>query len=365
MVKNIILVGLGPHARRIYYPLLEKYAKSHQLNLVLVVDVQDQQDKICAYLAGRPLQPEKLFFIESNQRNRPNLEGQLQAALDRLVLEQRLDGVIISTEAKAHKPYLLWAIERNLDVLVDKPIVALCGLTTHRKAARQIYTDYLEIEAKLRQSRSNVIVQCQRCSHPGYCFVKTYLTEFIQQYQIPLSYLDIYHADGMWCMPPELFERENHPYKYGYGKLMHSGYHFIDLWAWLVETNNPLESKKPTELDLVVKRFGPADFLHQVSQADYQRLLQADNYQPYFSPEMRQTAQQFGELDVYILGQLKRAGAVVTTATINLQQNFFSRRAWANPPEDVYKGNGRVRHERLNVQVGNLLNLQVHSYQAL
>ena len=26
--KNIILVGLGPHARRIYYPLLEKYGLS-------------------------------------------------------------------------------------------------------------------------------------------------------------------------------------------------------------------------------------------------------------------------------------------------------------------------------------------------
>ena len=33
-------------------------------------------------------------------------------------------------------------------------------------------------------------------------------------------------------------------------------------------------------------------------------------------------------------------------------------------PKDTYKSNGRVRHERLNVQVGPLMNIQVHSYQA-
>ena len=52
------------------------------------------------------------------------------------------------------------------------------------------------------------------------------------------------------------------------------------------------------------------------------------------------------------------------TGNINLQQNSFSRRAWTHEPADVYKGNGRVRHERVNIQVSNLLNIQVHSYQS-
>jgi hypothetical protein len=67
---------------------------------------------------------------------------------------------------------------------------------------------------------------------------------------------------------------------------------------------------------------------------------------------------------VFVLCQLKRGDVVVTTASINLQQNSFSRRAWLEQAADVYKGNGRVRHERLNLQVGNLLNIQAHSYQA-
>jgi len=49
MEKNIILVGLGPHARRIYYPLLEKYAGQHAVKLALVVDLADQEDVIRRY----------------------------------------------------------------------------------------------------------------------------------------------------------------------------------------------------------------------------------------------------------------------------------------------------------------------------
>ena len=55
---------------------------------------------------------------------------------------------------------------------------------------------------------------------------------------------------------------------------------------------------------------------------------------------------------------------MVTTATLNLMQNSFSRRGWFEPRPDLYKGNGRVRHERLVLQVGTLLSVHVHSYQS-
>ena len=38
-------------------------------------------------------------------------------------------------------------------------------------------------------------------------------------------------------MMPHDYDIENHPYKYGYGKLFHSGYHFIDLLAEFVKLN--------------------------------------------------------------------------------------------------------------------------------
>lgn len=67
---------------------------------------------------------------------------------------------------------------------------------------------------------------------------------------------------------------------------------------------------------------------------------------------------------MFVQCQLKRDDFVVTTGSIELQQNSFSRRGWVEEAPDVYKGNGRVRHERVNIQVGPLLNIQVHSYQS-
>ena len=360
--KKLILVGLGPHARRIYYPLLEKYAARYDLRLLLVVDLQDQENTIRTFLQGKALQPEQLYFGDSNWRKSGSLAPTLLELLNSLAAAA--DGIIISTEPKAHKPYALWAIDHDVDVLMDKPISAPLDVTNQLEAARQIVKDYVEIEQHLARSKSNFIVQCQRRSHPGYQYVQHYLKTFTSEFQVPLSFIDIYHADGMWAMPDEICARENHPYKYGYGKLMHSGYHFIDLFCWLTEVNRCVSGKTPTYADLFVRHFNPADFMQQINQHDYQRLLRTERFEPCFAPEQHALAERFGEMDVFISGQLLRDKHVVTTASINLQQNSFSRRASPTTPQDVYKGNGRVRHERLTLQVSTLLSIQVHSYQA-
>lgn len=364
MPKSIILIGLGPHARRIYYPLLEKYAECYQIRIPLIIDLQDQQETIQRYLANRSLQPESTCFLDTALRNQDELSPDVALLLDSVVCANPGCSLILSTEAKAHKPYLLWAIAHNVDVLMDKPISTPVGAGIDVDAARQIFTDYCEIEAALCRSSANVIVQCQRRSHPGYQLVHDYLVEFIQNFQVPLSYLDIHHADGMWCMPSEFFSRENHPYKYGYGKLMHSGYHFVDLAAWLLGCNDMLETKRPEHAELFVKSFRPYDFLHQLNAEDYVRLFQTDRFDCCFSPEQLQQTRHFGEMDSFVLCQLKRDDAVMSTLSLNLQQNSFSRRSWCTQPLDTYKGNGRVRHEQMSLQVGNLLNIQVHSYQA-
>jgi predicted dehydrogenase len=362
--KNIVLAGLGPHARRIYYPLLEKYAEQYRIRLLLVIDRKEQSAAIHKYLEGRSLQPEQLLFIDDNQNVDESPGDELLTTLRDLSRKHHISGLIISTEPRAHKFYALWAILNNIHVLVDKPITAPPASSIDVHAARQVYADYLDLERCLSMSKSNFIVQAQRRSHAGYTLVKNYLEEFTRQYPIPVSYMDIYHGDGMWVMPEEIYGRENHPYKYGYGKLMHSGYHFIDLFAWLAEINMRLDNKRPDTAEIVARRFGPYDFLHQMTQEDYATLFDAQLPRAWFTPERMKGLKNFGEQDVFVMCQLKRDDVVVTTGSINLQQNSFSRRSWMKQASDVYKGNGRVRHERLNLQVGNLLNIQVHSYQS-
>src|SRR4051794_20024601 len=101
--KNIVLAGLGPHARRIYYPLLEKYAAQYNIRLLLLIDRHDQSESLHKYLAGRNLQPEQLLFIDANQNVDEAPGDELLAPLRDLSRKPPITGIIIATEPRAHK----------------------------------------------------------------------------------------------------------------------------------------------------------------------------------------------------------------------------------------------------------------------
>lgn len=366
--KRIALIGLGPHSRRIYYPLLQKHAQQYNIEIPLLVDLKSQAASIESYLAQCTLQPKQLYLIDDQHKHHPDLDHQLAQTIIE-TCGRSCDSIIIASEAQTHEAYIRFALKHNLHVLTDKPISAPKGVSTSIDSAESIYERFTQIEQRLEHSTGTLSVQCQRRSHVGYQLIHDYLAEFLQTYEIPLSYLNIYHGDGMWPMPTEMFQRENHPYKYGYGKLMHSGYHFVDLFAWIVELNQMIPRKVPNNVEMFVQTFRPSDLLHQISQRDYQKMFSQEpqqncGFQESFTKAKLMQAQSLGELDAFIQCQLKQDDLVVTTGSIDLQQNSFSRRAWAHEPADVYKGNGRVRHERINLQVGNILNIQVHSYQS-
>lgn len=364
-MKNIILVGLGPHAKRIYYPFLEKHRATFGIALKLLVELESQSSKTAEFLDQRILRPEKILYLQDNELNRKgfSLDPAARHELNRLVCADKIDGMIISTEPKAHKIYAEWALENGVNILMDKPITAPIFPGTDIASAKRIYSDYLDLKKLLKGSKSKFYVMCQRRNHQGYGFIKKYLNDFVSEFGIPVSYIDIYHADGSWSLPHE-FNKENHPYKYGYGKLMHSGYHFIDLFAWLAEVNFGLERVKPDKARIFTARFTPNDFFNQVSGDEYQKFFGQTAISDFFRSYQRSDYEHFGELDSYIMTQLMRGRHVITSGSINLQQNSFSRRGWFDLPRDTYKGNGRVRHERVNIQVSQFLNIQAHSYQS-
>ncbi|MFZ2152722.1 MAG: hypothetical protein WAV41_01545 [Microgenomates group bacterium] len=365
-MKNIALVGVGPHARKIYYPLLEKYQAQFNIHLSLVIDLEDQRSKIERFILESNLKPEKSIYLDNNDHNRlgDKLDPIAEKELDLLVSQRRIDGIIIATEPKAHNIYLKWATDNNIPILLDKPITSPVGSNVDIESSKKVYRDFLEIEQMVKKSKGRCYVSVQRRSHDGYIFIRDYLNDFIKQYGVPISYFDSYFADGTWTMPNE-FEKENHPYKYGYGKLMHSGYHGVDLFSWITELNDQVVDKKPNQARLYVNSFSPVDFFHQINQQNYEKLFgKSENITSFFEKYQEENFKNYGELDVFIMLQLLRDNKVVTTGSITLQQNSFSRRAWLDLPEDTYKGNGRLRHERQNIQVSNLLNIQVHTYQA-
>ena len=145
---------------------------------------------------------------------------------------------------------------------------------------------------------------------------------------------------------------------------MHSGYHFVDLFAWIAQVNFSLERIRPQTAKIFTARFTPNDLFHQIDEEVCTKLFDQQTIRDFYTIYRRENYEKHGELDAYTLVQLMCGQNVVMTGSINLQQNSFSKRGWFDLPKDTYKGNGRIRHERVNIQVSHFLNMQVHSYQA-
>ncbi len=360
-MTRVLVIGCGPDARRNYLPVLEQMPAARDLRLAAVVDLEDQRETLEQYFASRPLKPEKYIWVPPAARDNSSLSSGVRRALDRLSAAQPIDAVFITTEPKAHLPYLAWAIEKDLPVLVEKPLSAPVDASCRTKPAQEIMHHFLRILRLLDQHPlSRVTVMAQRRYHPGYNFIRSYVRDLVEEFRIPISFVDLYYSDGQWRLPDE-YDWENHPFKYGYGKLLHGGYHFIDLLQVLLESNDLLPEKAPNRVSAFSHSFRPSDALAQITLTDYERLWARAGSHRGFGPCRTDAC---GELDCYNLLQFRRDDIVVTTAAVNLLHNGFSRRAWREPADDTYKRNGRVRHERCTINVGPLLSIQVFSYEA-
>jgi hypothetical protein len=204
------------------------------------------------------------------------------------------------------------------------------------------------------------MVFCQRRKHKWFLFIKQYIEEVIAQYWIPITYIGYYHSDGMWNMPNEFVYRENHPYKYWYGKLLHSGYHFIDICGYLTNLNN----NHTKQINMYVSEINAKDTFAYANQYTFEKIFPNWTFHTNLDTYMNKIV-NFGEVDCFInLQLLNQVWLVETTLQLDLLQTGFSRRAWQELPIDTYKGNGRLRHEYININLGHLVNIKVHSYKS-
>ena len=257
---NIVLVGLGPHAKRIYMNLFKKY----RIIPKIIVDLKSKRKDIEAYLEECDFRGVELYLVEDSQRDALELANDVKKELKELLVQKDVKYSIISTEPKSHFAYAKFFLENDINILMDKPITAPANVNSDTKQAIRIKEEYdiLCQMYKKKKDKLSFKIQCQRRFHEGYIYVKRVLEQIIREYNIPVTYIDVYHNDGMWNMPSEFIDRENHPYKYGYGKLFHSGYHFIDLLAWLMEVNRETKGKHINNAEMFVTTNNPVDFFN-------------------------------------------------------------------------------------------------------
>lgn len=358
-MKNIALVGIGPHAKRIYLP----YFKKHKVNLALVIDLDSQKNSIRKYLDDNGFKKTKIFTINDKFKDNDHLPNDVSSNLLSVCNVFEITHLIISTEPKGHFMYLEFGLKNNLNVLTDKPITVTKNMTS-LSSIEKVRKQYYEILDLAKHSKGSCKVMCQRQYHRGYEKIKEILTDTVNKYKLPITNVDIFHSDGAWEMPHDML-KQNHPYLFGYGKLFHSGYHFIDLLSDFIKINDSLGgTKKIVDGDVYSTVCTPNDEMEFLTIKDYKELFKNQDIPSYYNENENPTFKKFGEKDYHgLLTFYNKDGFTITTANLNLLHNGVSRRSWIET-KDFYKSNGRIRHERINIEIGHLLNIQVHSYQS-
>ena len=155
-----------------------------------------------------------------------------------------------------------------------------------------------------------------------------------------------------------------HSYNQGFGKCSHSGYHFLDIINFFTDFIG--KTKKITNVELNSKFLRSIDFLTQITLKDYEQIFGKKflTENKYSTQKLNNLMKNYGEIDAFINLAFKHKNRIILLGSINLIHNSFSQRGNLIPNKDLYKGNGRVRHETYTLQQVLFQCIQVISFQS-
>ncbi|MFE6905762.1 Gfo/Idh/MocA family oxidoreductase [Streptomyces erythrochromogenes] len=370
-MKNFLVVGVGPHARRNHLPMLSAGRAAGLVGTVIGVDLPHTADDIAAFNATADGTQLPVTVIAPFDPACRTLPAAVRDTLDGLVREHAIDAVVISTEPAFHMVYTHWALDRSLSVLLDKPLSVHVNCSVDPFQAAAILTDFDEVLGRYEAVRRVhpevlVAVQCQRRHHPAFLRMRELISEVTDETNCPVTSVQSFHSDGQWRMPNELIDISYHSFDQGYGKCAHSGYHFFDIVPWLLRAGES-PGKELDSVEVHANFSRPGDFLAQLDLDDYARLFpefEAGN--PYTQKQLLTATEAFGEVDAFVSTVYKSGGRTMTLGSINLVHNGFSQRGRFTPARaNLYKGNGRVRQESHILQQGPFQAIHFHSLQTL
>ena len=142
MIK-ILIIGCGPHATHFYLPVLKRRMQYDKgISIAGVLDVDSQRTFVLEELNSRGFEIES-WFVKAFEKDELSIEA--EALLDALYAKGVFNAVIISTDPLHHKCYALWALQRGLPILLDKPVSTRVNALLNLDEAEGITKDYEEL----------------------------------------------------------------------------------------------------------------------------------------------------------------------------------------------------------------------------
>lgn len=133
-----MLIGLGPHAKRIYINLFKK----HNIIPKLIVDLNKKRDKVINYTKEMFTEPIKCYFIKDEDADLDDLSNYAKNDLKKLIKDLNIKYAIISTEPKSHFAYSKSLIDNTINILMDKPITSPINVLNNKLSSRKVEKEY-------------------------------------------------------------------------------------------------------------------------------------------------------------------------------------------------------------------------------
>jgi len=366
---NILLIGMGQHAKETYIPAFAKTKKDYDLHLLAVVELKKKENEIKEYLYEREFTEYTNFFAATERPVGEEflLDDQLKMGLDKTVLELGINAVVISTDPMCHFAYIEWALKSGLNVLADKPLTLHPNSSIDQKQANKIYDDAIYLTNLARNTKDaqngdpiTFMVLTQRRYQSAYIDLRNKVEEVFKKTGCPITSLSILHNDGQWSFPNELVTDQYHGFNEGVGKLSHTGYHLIDIVPWML--------RACVRKDLVINKVRvqasavrPSDLIYLLPHKCLSQYFGNEYNEDQYKNEIQlaNDVNGYGEVDAYLSYIFYHDDIPVCTANLNLLHSGLSQRTWTHISPGQINGKGRIKHELVHLYQGPFLGAEL------
>ncbi|WP_329133630.1 hypothetical protein OG552_16515 [Streptomyces sp. NBC_01476] len=357
---HLIVVGFDEIVVNKYLSCIRDAIRSGHIDSYSIIDLESQQKEIDRRIEATSTKPRSVVYLpDFGGRVRETPQELIAAAVQRLRVPGVPTMMYIATEVRAHEAYLRFCIQNHIASLVEKPVLA--PVIDGRFEPSYITKTMEELIGIASGSPAEHSVMTLSRYHQIYNrVVIASLKQRMERWEAPLTSFHLRAAGGVWNLQREFESRDDHPYKYGYGMMMHGAYHYVDLATQILSLNADLFPER--QLRLEVSSFGafPIDQHQRVSQRIAVRFRDSGARWPAESDE----SLRFGETDVASAFRLLDAatGRTISLGTLSFEQTTPSIRDWSELPDGLYNVNGRTSSVDLEAQLSTLFSTHVHCY---
>lgn len=353
-MKHLVIVGFGSLVYKKYLRCIQNAMHDGFISSYSVIELESKRKSMEERVRDITPKPDKVYFVPDMGKNNVwSNKNDFKLIFEHIQEKHEKIKVYIATEVKAHEGYLRYCVKEGIDSLVEKPVLApMQGDHFKPRLIESVMQEIIR-ETKKRRAQHSVMTSGRYHELYNRRFIKE-IGEKIQCFNSPITSLHIRYAGGVWNLHDEYDSREDHPYKYGYGMIMHGGYHYVDILAQIIDLNKNVFPDETLTLSFSSNVAFPKDQNDRISSVFSKKF---EDYCPQWSGSK---GKNYGETDVTSTFSLKRkTGAVITIGTLSLEQTTPSVRKSKQLCDSIYNKNGRVSKVEIEVSFSTLHSVQV------